>query len=577
MLNYIALYPTMYEKDFNQQFIVGEPDKSIVDYIIMCMREVEKVENIKIEEITVHDKPEECDYNYHTININFKKKDLSQIEIPKHKYVAKSAFGEVIFKIRITTNLSEKVIEKRILYPLKIGDGNGYYLINNKKMRAIWQMVDASTYTQRGKITQKSRMPIIIYYSKNRVVEDVNGDQIMMPYYSYALDAKAKKRWGPSGAPKLSKKRTKFYNPLIIYAAKMGIKNTIEFFGMKGIVNLVESYKEKDLEDNYIFKVDNLFVMVDKYLFDKYEMVRYFTCMCCYLKSKDFPLDYSLLEDKEYWICRVGYVGSTKNKNIHSFKEKGITTIFMIERLLDNITIDNLRLPEIYKHNIYYFIYWMITNFHILKKRSNLDMANKRVRKNEYLVGASLGKKLNENLNKLVERKSKSKMNTMETLLEIFNFNSDIIISSMRNLNDLVKPDDLVNDMNFILDLAYSAKGPSSLGEASDKMIATKYRYLHPSMVGKLDISVSSNSDVGMSGSIVPFVKTYNGFYFTPDVEPCDARFNFDKALLEEDGRSDLVTLDVTDLDSYIDAISRDDKFRKLLEYEPIEIIEKEV
>ena len=49
----------------------------------------------------------------------------------------------------------------------------------------------------------------------------------------------------------------------------------------------------------------------------------------------------------------------------------------------------------------------------------------------------------------------------MDTLLELFNFGSDIIISGMRNLNDLIKTDDIVNDNDFILDLAYSSKGPN--------------------------------------------------------------------------------------------------------------------
>ena len=59
-------------------------------------------------------------------------------------------------------------------------------------------------------------------------------------------------------------------------------------------------------------------------------------------------------------------------------------------------------------------------------------MENKRIRKNEVLVSSTLGRKIAENIHKLIERKSKSKMNTMDTLLELFNFNSDIILTGMR-------------------------------------------------------------------------------------------------------------------------------------------------
>lgn len=462
LLNYIALYPNKYADEFNYEFILGKEKIPFEDYVITAMRELEAIENVVIEDIKIVKEQDEVDINNHMININYKKKDLENIEIPKFKYIANNRYGEIIFKIRISTNLNEKVIEKRILIPL-IHDG--YYLNNNKKMKAIWQLVDASTYSQRGKITLKSRMPIVIYHNKHRIIQDVDGNDFVLPSYSYALETKAKRNYSSS---KVNKKKTKFINPLMLYCAKMGFRNTREFFGMNDIVYIVDEYKEEDKEFDYIFPVDDIFVKVDKYLFDKYELVRSFVCMVCNLKSKDYPVTKQLLEDREYWICRIGYIGSIKNKNIMSFKEKGTTTLLMVERLLDNTTINNLRIPTIYKHNIYYLMYWMITNFTELKKRSNIDMANKRIRKYEYIVNSSLGKKINENINKLVERKSKSKMNTMDTLLELFNFNSDIIVSGMRNLNDLIKTDDIVNDMNFLADISYSSKGPN-LSKSSGK------------------------------------------------------------------------------------------------------------
>ena len=221
----------------------------------------------------------------------------------------------------------------------------------------------------------------------------------------------------------------------------------------------------KELEDLYIFPLDNVFIKVHKDLFDKYDLVKSFVCMTYNMKaSKDFKVDMNNLEDRKYWVCRIGMVGAAKNKNLDSFLEKGTTNILMIERLLNSVTIKSLRLPEYYKQNIYYLLYWLITNFDELRKYSNTDMRSKRIRKNEYIVNSSLGKKLSENVNKLIERKSRSKMNNMETLLEIFNFGSDIFVAGMRNLNDLIKTDDIVNDMDFIQSLSFSNKGPNSLG-----------------------------------------------------------------------------------------------------------------
>ena len=104
-------------------------------------------------------------------------------------------------------------------------------------------------------------------------------------------------------------------------------------------------------------------------------------------------------------------------------------------------------------------------------------------------------------------------------------------------------------------------------------MIAVKYRYLDPSMVGVLDLNVSSNSDIGMSGSFVPFVKLYDGFFFTPENQPCMRRYEFEKALAEEGLR--VFPFPVNSFEDYIKLLEDGDKFKMLLKPEVIEIVEK--
>lgn len=560
MLNYIAMYPNQYEGLMNPDIILGKQDTPIEDFIIMAMKELEAIDNIKIENIEIVRDQDEVDINRHMINVNYKKKNIDEIEIPKYKYIADSRYGEIIFTIRVTTNLNEKVITKRILYPIEY---NGFYYNNGKRMKAIWQLVDGSTYAQRGKNTLKSRMPIIIYQNRKRIITDINDMKYIVTSYSYALNGKTKK----PGA----KAKVKFINPVMIYSAKMGYHNTIEFFGMQDIVS-IETKVKKDEDLYYYFPLNDMYIKVLKDKFEKYDLVRAFVCMTYNLNSADFPVTPKNIDDRDYWTCRIGTVGTAKNKNLSTFREKGITTIFMIERLLDATTIQNLRLPMYYKSNIYYLIYWMMISFDELRTKSNIDMANKRIRKNEYIVNSSLGKKINENINRLIEKRGKSRLNSMDTLLELFNFGSDIIISGMRNLNDLIKTDDIVNDNDFILDLAYSSKGPNSLGDGNNKKIATKYRYLHPSMAGILDLNTSSNSDIGLSGSFTPFAKLYDGYYFTPDHEPCQGRYRFEKDLADEGFRK----IHGNNFDEYLKYLEKHDKFKELLKYEAIKIVEKE-
>lgn len=569
MLDYISLFPSPHEDEINEDFLMHRADRPIEDFIIDAMKEFERIKNIEILSSMVIYDQDEVDLNYYMVNINYKKKDLDSIEFPKIKQIADSRYGEVRFKIKVTTNLNERIIEKRILMPMM--DDNGFYVNNGKKMKAIKQLVDASIYSQRGKITLKSKMPTIIYCNRNRVIEDIDGVEHTVPSFSYALEPSKSKR-GRGGVA--TKKKVKFVNPLMIYMSKMGFTRALSFFGMNGIVDIVGEISDTDKEDNYIFQINDIYVIVKKHFFDVYEMVQAFTCMCTGLKSKNFPVALSNLEDKEYWICRIGYIGSLKNNSLRSFYEKGMTMIYMVEQLLNRSSIHNLRLPLIYKENVYYLMYWMITNFDALKSRNNIDMKNKRVRVNEYIVDSSLGKKINENINKFIEVKSKSRMNTIDTLLELFNFGSDIIVNNMRNLNDLLKSDELVNDLTFLQDLAYSAKGPNSLGEGSPNSIADKYRYLHESMVGVIDLFDTSNSNYGLSGYFTPFVKTYDGFYFTPEREPCTARYLFDKALVEKEGLTSLY--DISSPEAYFDDMYKKAYFDDDLRYEELEIVEKE-
>jgi len=569
---------------FNEELLTSSNDISIEELVVMTMKELEAISNYKILEYYTIDDQDEIDYNYHTVNINYKKKDLSTIAIPKRKYVTKSRYKEMVFKIEIKTNLHERIVEKRILIPV---EHEGFHLINDKKYKKNWQLCDASTYSQRGKITLKSRMPIIIYNSKNRPVYDVDGNEYLLNSFSYALQSKARRA---------SKPKTKFINPMMIFAAKVGLTNAIEFMGMGGIISITNIKKDK--ADLMYFPIgEDVYIKVSKPIFTQYgypeSLVPSVVCMLYNLSSREFPITKENLDDKLYWTCRIGYVGSQKDKNLMKFYEKGKTTMLMIERLLNKITVKNLRLPMVYKYNIYFVLRWLIENFSELKSHNNMDLNYKRIRKNEYVVDSSLGRKISVNINNIIEKLGKSRLNSMDSLLELLNFPSDIIMTGMKNINDLVKSDELVNDMTFLQEIAYSEKGPNSLGENSAKTISNKYRDIHPSYVGRIDCNSTSNSDPGRSGSLTPFCKLYDGFYFSPDGEPCEYRFHFEK--IKQDMNEKLGThysvntagkyrsfqeyknfLESLDMEKAAKAKCEELAFIPLFQVAPITIVEKE-
>ena len=109
--------------------------------------------------------------------------------------------------------------------------------------------------------------------------------------------------------------------------------------------------------------------------------------------------------------------------------------------------------------------------------------------------------------------------------------------------------------------------------EGNNKMIAVKYRYLDPSMVGVLDLNVSSNSDIGMSGSFVPFVNLYDGYFFTEERQPCKKRYDFEQALHDAGFR--VYPAPLNNFNDYLQILEDGDKFKELLKPEVIEIVEK--
>lgn len=582
MLHYIHDFENPMEQKVNFEFLKSENDIPISDLVVMAMKEFEAIENITISGYEIILDTDKVDVNEHSVNINYKRKG-GMPDIPKFKYPATNRVGEIRFTIDIDTNKSHRTITKKILIPIEY---EGFYTLNNKKWKTLWQLVDASTYSQKGKITMKSRMPIIVYKSKKRPLLDINGELMQFSTYSYALNRKS--RFGS----KSKSAKVKFISPIMIFASKIGLKNTIAYFGLQDVIRIIpadpeffgENQDKYDHERYRYFELNDIMLQVDRYLIDTVPFVGNFTAMIAGCMSTDFPMTMETVEDRIYWTCRVGSIGSAHSKNLETFMEKGKTTMHMIERLLDTITQVNLRLPECYKKNIYSILRWMIMDFDSLKSRNNMDLANKRIRKNEYIVMSSLGKKINENINKLIEKKSKSKLNTMDTLLELFNFGSDIIINGMRNIGDLVKSDELVNDMTMLQDLCFSAKGPNSLGEQSSKIISQKYRNIHPSYLGRIDLNVSSNSDVGMSGAFTPFIQIFDNFYFNPKPEPCDAGYKIHQEIAEYynsetcQAKGFPVEISFNSLDDYLKFINEYDSSVMFdgLKYAEIKIVEKE-
>ena len=124
--------------------------------------------------------------------------------------------------------------------------------------------------------------------------------------------------------------------------------------------------------------------------------------------------------------------------------------------------------------------------------------------------------------------------------------------------------DDTINDMDFFSRFKYTNKGPHSAGAKNSNSIGVRYRGIHPSMIGHIDLTVCGNSDPGTSGLLSPYGKI-NGLSFDSSMEPDNFRFEFIEAIrevLKEDG-VDYVDMVFDNPDDYYAMVNTIHKFNE--------------
>ena len=380
-------------------------------------------------------------------------------------------------------------IEIPIFIPKLIS--NFFYILNGNRYYAIYQNVDSSTYTNKGKITLKSLlMPIIVKLDKV-IIEDTEGET----YSSYVFKVD------------LFKKRI---NMLYYYFSKYGYEKTMKFFGVEDKIEILEDPSERK---GYLsFKVNKkVYVEVSESLFNKKKIVRNMTaCLIDILKGLS-RLD--KLDSKSYWKKKLGAFFS---KNVSAQEEKAEKILTSFSRILDEGTKRTLRIDDRDKKNTFTIVRWIVKNYDTLMKRDNLSILNKRIRLNEYLI-ADLRRKFSTS----VYRAQNSKSISLDKLTKNFNISPMYLVKTIVK-SELSRYNNAVNNMDvFNCGLKYSNRGPQAMGSGSKQSVSLKYRDVHPSHIGKLALNSVSNSDPGMTGTLSPFIET-DGFYYDTSQKEID-------------------------------------------------------
>lgn len=475
-------------KRVNKDLIHGMRNESLIEYIIDAYKSLEIIRHIKLldyEHIT-----NESEFDIDVVNRKHLKSKLNK-NIKKFIYIDESRYSLLKARFKLSIQGETKIKEVRLLLPKRYKDY--YILLGGNKFYPIYQLVDSSTYNNKDYVTLKTMfMPIILKRNVEKLT-DINKKEFTVPYYSMFL----------------FKKKT---NPLIYYLATIGFENTLRYMSMEDIISVTPNIDETD-DEHYYFKSSKLYIKVIKEFFDEDYFIQSMTFSLVKVISMFKPSTTSL-NDVNFWCKKLGSL-FTSNPAMHL--DKGKNVILSFYRLLDKTTYKNLKLKEFNKNNIYAIVRWMMKNFSDLKAKDNMDLKNKRIRLWEYVAFYFI-KRLSIRANKLLSSRSNSI--TMDDLEDLLNFPQDDLIKQIyKSKSPLLRYDNTVNNFDLFTALKFSSKGPGAIGENSSNAINIKYRGIHASHEGRIDINTSGTSDPGMSGMFTPFVETY-GQFFDPTPEP---------------------------------------------------------
>lgn len=523
MKEYLHLYNAS-EEGLNKELMTRQNDKPLVEYLVNICKSLEIINNIEFLGYEYEEDESKIDISSYIIA----KKRKQDKEDYSYKLLQDTRYGELTVSFRLTCKDGyENNFTKSILVPK--ADKDGYFTIRGKKYFLLYQLVDRSTYTTQTELTLKSLMPVTL--SRHMLeFEDTKGDTYAAPAYVI----------------KLFKKNIDIFN---IYFAKMGVSQTLRYFSTNTIITLKEDLNDIDEDEFLYFKINSsLYVEVVKELFKKYVYVRSIVFMIITTCNNRVKL--SSIDHRNIWIEKLGSLTTTSQ---YKTFEKGQTLLMFFERMVDITTMEILQLHDDNKTSVFSIVRWMIQSYGDLRKKSNLDLENKRLRLNEYIASI-----LNAEFSKRINRIIKDSKTSLAEIKNLFKFPGDLLVQNL-HASGLLRYDDAVNDSDFFTKLKYTIKGPNSVGGKNERNIEMSLRGIHSSHLGRLDINVCGNSDPGTSGVVTPYCKDIYGLQFSNEYEPEDFRYELESDIDDYFARKNpeaYVKTVYEDVDDYYNKVS---------------------
>ena len=268
------------------------------------------------------------------------------------------------------------------------------------------------------------------------------------------------------------------YNSIIFNNVVNAMFYLLAHFGLYGLAQFLEidciSITSQPIiaEDILCFEKKGIYISCPKICFQDH-MVQAMIATIYTGINKDTEIND--LFDIRYWMKNLG--GAFKSATI----EKGLFVLDSVDGIYDNITKNDLHLPDEDKENIYTIIRWLLREFSNLRTKENVDVRTKRIRIADYVI-AVYAAKLSKGIYRISDQGSRV---TLRKVIQAIYTQPMYILNNISTMSNLVAYRDMVNDNDATVALKYTYKGISGLGE-DGASVQPIYRYVDPSHVGIL-------------------------------------------------------------------------------------------
>lgn len=446
---------------FNAEFIKCKENDDESRYLYTIMTTLESIKGIEF--LSMEEVPHRI-YKERTEE----EKQESDLVIDTERSVLKI----YRFKFRLTAEGITEEMTMDLYYPKMIR--GGYFILNNNRYFPVYQMLDSGFYnTPRSVILKTLIMPIVL--KRN---DDKGGENFTLNIFKNKL------------------------SPFMYYFAKFGFDETMRYFNIDGEIKFGDTDIDGDIDENIYRKFK---ISKKKYMYCTIDFYNENNILCnSIFNTFNSRTNLENIHSIDYWKKRLGTVFTTSTDKIG----KANSILISFERGLDILNKEILRLPKKDKEDIYAIVRYMMFNFNELLKKSNTDLANKRIRSHEYLVYPLLRK-----FTTYVTRINNSKIVTMHKLKQFRVGKSFLIRCCMTN--ELLRYENSTNSLNVLSKLKFTQGGVQS--QFSSGSVNIKYRVNDISYCGRISLLTSSSSDPGCTGSFLPFLELKENMHFTDE------------------------------------------------------------